>query len=443
MYRSRPSSAQSASTRTRRPWLHLLSGLTIRGRCLLAAGVAAAVCAVLLNERDLLRIAVFVVALPLLMALPTTLIGARIKAIRTVLPERVPVGGHGEVQLDVWRAGRLPAGTALLVDGSSSALGGRRRFVVERIPRHRSAMLRYPVQPTLRGIHRIGPLQVSLTDPFGLYECDQQLITGSRLVVVPRVVGLHGLPDGYGTGTGGNGSVLLHAAQGDPDVVVRPYRQGDDLRKVHWRSTARRDEVMVRVDEQPRGGGTTVLLDHRAAIHQDTGTSASLEWAVEFTASACLHLNHAKCRMRLVNGHGRVLADAPGDGNPVHDRVVLDALAELQPARESVLGITSDPGQGQALIAVLSTVDTTSIPQLIQYRPRGTRNLAVLLHTAEESTATHPAELSRDTAERTAALLRAAGWGVVLAHSGHPIPRIWSDLCRTAAAGTPARGGGL
>ena len=48
--------------------LRALSGLTTRGRCLLAAGIAAAVCSLVLNERDLLRVAVFVVALPLLVA---------------------------------------------------------------------------------------------------------------------------------------------------------------------------------------------------------------------------------------------------------------------------------------------------------------------------------------------------------------------------------------
>jgi len=88
---------------------------------------------------------------------------------------------------------------------------------------------------------------------------------------VPKVVGLFGLPSGAGIGAGDDGSIRLHAGQGESDVIVRQYRQGDDLRKVHWRSTARRDEIMVRVEERPWRGGTTVLLDHRAAAHHGAG----------------------------------------------------------------------------------------------------------------------------------------------------------------------------
>ena len=111
--------------------LRALSGLTTRGRCLLAAGLAAAVCSFVLNERDLLRVAVFVVALPLLVAVFISASRQRIGAARTLRPDRVSVGTGGEVQLELWRSGRLPAGEILLEDGVPYALGSRPRFVVE------------------------------------------------------------------------------------------------------------------------------------------------------------------------------------------------------------------------------------------------------------------------------------------------------------------------
>src|SRR6184192_2184799 len=245
--------------------LRALSGLTTRGRCLLAAGLAAAACSFLLNERDLLRVAVFVVALPLLVAAFISASRLSIGAARGLRPDRVAVGAAGEVELQLWRSGRLPAGEVLLEDGVPYALGSRPLFVVERLPHHRRVALRYPLQPVLRGIQQVGPLRATITDPFGLCEFERELIGHSRLVVVPRVVPLWGLPSGAGIGAGDDGTVRLHAGQGEADVIVRQYRQGDDLRKVHWRSTARRDEIMVRVEERPWRGGTTVLLDHRAA----------------------------------------------------------------------------------------------------------------------------------------------------------------------------------
>lgn len=417
-----------------------LSGLTTRGRCLLAAGVAAAVCSAVLNERDLLRVAVFVIALPLFVALLASASRVRIRATRTLLPDRVAVGGHGEVQLDLWRGGRLPAGDVLLEDGIPYALGSRPRFVVERLPQHRSVALRYPVQPSLRGIQQVGPLRATITDPFGLCEFEQELIGHSRLVVVPRVTRLWGLPIGAGIGAGDDGSIRLHAGQGETDVVVRQYRQGDDLRKVHWRSTARRDEMMVRVEERPWRGGTTVLLDHRGAAHHGTGAGASLEWAVEFAASVSLHLGRAGHRVRLVSEHGRVLADTPGGGGPSYDNIVLDALAALQPAHERDITTGFDPAQGQELIAVLGTVSAESVHELTKYRPRGTRSLAVLLDT--------PAWISdaggehrTSATDESATLLRAAGWGVVIAGPGSPMTQVWGELCSTVAPGASLIGG--
>ncbi|MEW2503224.1 DUF58 domain-containing protein [Amycolatopsis sp. NPDC047767] len=412
--------------------LRALSGLTTRGRCLLAAGIAAAVCSLVLNERDLLRVAIFVVALPLLVAAFISATRLRLGATRALRPERVAVGASGEVHLELWRSGRLPGGEVLLEDGVPYALGSKPRFVVERLPHDRRVLLRYPLQPLLRGIQQVGPLRATITDPFGLCEFERELIGHSRLVVVPRVVGLWGLPGGAGVGAGDDGTVRLHAGQGEPDVIVRHYRTGDDMRKVHWRSTARRDEVMVRVEERPWRGGTTVLVDHRAAAHHGTGPTASLEWAVSFAASVALHLRRSGHRVRLVTEHGITLADTPGEGGEGYDNVVLDALAGLQPAHQRDVTLGHDPAEGQELIAVLGTVSAESVHELARYRPRGVRSLAVLLDTpswAGSGSSDQRAAATKDAAE----LLRANGWGVVVAGPQTPMPQAWAELCRTGA----------
>ncbi|OQO94071.1 DUF58 domain-containing protein [Saccharomonospora piscinae] len=415
-----------------------LSGLTTRGRCLLAAGIAAGLCAAVLNERDLLRVAAFVFALPLCVALLASASRTALSASRSLLPERVPVGGQGEIQLDLWRTGHMPAGEVLLEDELPYTLGSRPRFVVERLPHRRPVPLRYPVQPTLRGIHRIGPLRATVTDPFGLCEFERELVPHSRLVVVPRVTTLWGLPRGAGIGSGDDSSIRLHAGQGQTDVVVRQYRQGDDLRKVHWRSTARRDELMVRVEERPWHGGTTVLLDRRASAHHGTGTQSSLEWAIELAASMCLHLNRSGQRVRLVDEHGRLLSDAPEESGPGHAGIVLDSFAALQPGHERDVVVGADPAQGQELIAVLATLGTESVHELTRHRARGSRNLAVLLDTA--AWAGGPQETDVAVAE-TAALLRAAGWGVVVVTPERSVADVWAELCRTTASGASLIGG--
>ncbi|WP_018684572.1 DUF58 domain-containing protein [Actinokineospora enzanensis] len=403
-----------------------LSGLTTRGRCLLAAGLAAALCSIMLNERDLLRVSVFVVALPLLVCVLTAMTRVGLHAQRHIAPGRVPVGGRAEVALSVYSTGRLPTVGLLVADGVPYALGGKPRFLIEHLPRHTGTQLRYSLQPMLRGIQQLGPLKATVTDPFGLAEFERELAGTSRLVVVPRVVPLNGVPGGSGLGSGEDGSVRLNAGQGEDDAVVRPYRQGDDLRKVHWRSTAKRDEMMVRVEESPWRGGTTVLLDHRIAGHRGVGAASSLEWAVSFAASVCVHLHRHGHPVRLVTESGSVLVSDAGDGGH-SDTAVLDALAALQPVHQPDISCPVDPGHGQELVAILGAASPDSISKLIRYRTRGVRSLAVLLDTPRWGAGDGPDV----DPQATAALLGAAGWGVTIARPDVPMSHVWSSICRT------------
>lgn len=411
-----------------------LSGLTTRGRCLLAAGFAAGVCAAVLNERDLLRVAVFVIALPLLAAWIATRARVGLHASRHLAPSRVPVGAAAEVKLDLRSTGRLPTGGLMLEDTVPYALGARPRFLVERLPRNTPTTLRYPLKPVMRGVQQVGPLMARITDPFGLAEYDRELAGRSRLVVVPRVVRLAGLPGGSGMGAGDDGSVRLRAGQGEDDAVVRPFRQGDDLRKVHWRSTARRDELMVRVEERPWRGGTTVLLDHRVHAHRGSGPTASLEWAISFVASICLHLHHFGHQVRLVSEDGRVLAGGSADGGH-SDHVVLDSLAALQPSHRRELSGGTDPGAGQEVIAVLGGMSPASVDELVRYRPRGTRSLAVLLDVNAWAGGTDTAAPDPEDARR---MLSGAGWGVAIARPAASMQQVWQELCASAGNRGPS-----
>jgi uncharacterized protein (DUF58 family) len=416
-----------------------LSGLTTRGRCLLAAGVAAALCAVVLNERDLLRVAAFVIVLPVLSAALAASARVGLTARRLLLPPRVPAGDNADVVLEVHAHGHVPAGGLLLEDGVPYTLGGRPRFVVERLRRRGTARLGYRVHPTMRGVHELGPLRARITDPFGLAEFERELAGTNRVVVVPRTVSLLGLPGGSGTGVGDDGSVRLRSGQGEDDAVVRQYRQGDDLRRVHWRSTARRDELMVRVEERPWRGGTTVLLDRRGPAHRGQGPAASLEWAVSLTGSVCLHLHHCGQQVRLVAEDGQVLVgDNAETGHS--DDVVLDALAMLQTTHRKDLAVGVDPGAGHELIAILGAISTTDAAELARVRNRRARSLAVLLDVSGwagtgDGTAYDP----QDSAD----LLREAGWGVVVAGTGADQRTVWSDLCRISVVrARMAQGGG-
>ncbi len=417
-------------------------GLSTRGRCLLAAGLAAALCALVLDERDLLRIAAFVVALPLLATLTAGRARLGLHADRRLVPSRTPAGSASEVRLTLRGRSRLGAGGLLLSDGVPVALGAPPRFVLERLPRQSPVQLRYSLQPTQRGVHRIGPLVARVTDPFGLAEFSRELSAYSRLVVTPVVVPLTGMPAGGGLGSGEQGAGRLRAGHGEDDVVVRSYRQGDDLRRVHWRSTARCDELMVRVEERPWRGGTCVLLDSRAGAHRGGGAEASLEYGVSLAASVCLHLQRHGRRVQLATGGGRLLVSGSEAGDHSGE-VLLDALATLVPTHRSDL-VAGPLAAAQDVVAVLGATTPGAVEQLVEARQRGSRSSAVLLDvdawapTARAPTAWAPTARAPSAAPRTdpaeaARLLAAAGWSVTVAGPDQPLPAVWDRVCAGSA----------
>jgi len=303
-----------------------LAGLTTRGRCLLAAGLTAALCAVLVNERDLLRVAAFAIMLPLLASVIVGHTQLRLRADRKLVPPRIAVGSECQAHLTLRGTGGL-SGRLLLEDVVPPALGGSRRAVVARLPQRGAVALSYPLHPVERRVHSLGPLIARITDPLGLAEYKRTLAGHSRLVVLPMVVPLTGLPAGGELGAGEAGGGRVGVGPGQDTVVVRSYRQGDDLRKVHWRTTARRDELMVRVEEWPERGGATVLLDHRNAAHQGSGPTSSLEYAVSLAASVYVHL-----RQRGTSSHA-VLLDVAAWNSAGDDSRVAAAPNPAQAAR--------------------------------------------------------------------------------------------------------------
>ena len=402
----------------------MLSGLTIRGRCLLAAGVAAAVCALVLDERDLLRVSAFVIALPLLSLALSGKVRFGVAARRVIDPPRTPVGSQAQVQLHISGGGALPADGLVLEDGTPHALGRRPRFRLPIVPR-RGQVLTYAVTPALRGIHHIGPLRTWVGDPFGLAQFERELAGRSRLVATPQVVELAGLPAGSGLGTGEDGTARLRAGHGEDDAMVRQYRQGDDIRRVHWKSTARRDELMVRVEERPWHGGVTVLLDRRLAAHRGNGAHNSVEWAISAVASICLHLSRLGQQVRLVTEDGHSLTRDIGGSDGGRDEALLDSLAAVRPSPQRDLQCSRDPGNGHELIAVLGETTTAAVAELTKLRPQETRSIAVLL--AVRSWNGEDAGNDVDDAARR---LRAAGWTVVVVDGPRtPISDVWQDLC--------------
>jgi uncharacterized protein (DUF58 family) len=409
-------------------WLRpALAGLTTRGRSFLAAGGAAAVCAVVLGQRDLLRVAVLLVALPLGCAVVLGRSRYRIALTRTITPQRVVAGATARVRLELENLTRLSTRVLLAEDRVPYALGASPRFVLARLPGGRRAAVTYSLRSEVRGRYVVGPLRLRLTDPFGMCELTRSFTATDPLVVVPRTWPLSPVQAGGQWAGSGESHTRNAAASGEDDVATREYRHGDDLRRVHWRSTARRGELMVRRDEQPQQMRATVLLDCRREAHRGEGPGSSFEWGVSAAASAAVHLAGQRYGVRLL------VDDRPApwtaahatDGGDVLDQLAVVTWSGSAVLTEAITTLTRTGGDG-LVVVVLGEVGEDEVAPLARLGRQGARGIAVLLRTDEW--APLPPRRVEDIEgrrEQAARSLRSGGWTVVEGGPQETISEVW------------------
>jgi len=403
-----------------------LSGLTTRGRCLLAAGAAAALCGLGLGERDLLRVAVFLVALPLVAAAVVARTRFRLSCTRELAPARVPAGQPATARLVLENVSFLPTGLLLLEDEVPYTLGGRPRFTVDRIGPGQHRTVHYPIRSDARGRYRIGPLRLRLADPFGLVELTRSFTAVDTLTVVPAVQGLAPVPLGGAWDSGGESVSRSVAIRGDDDAATREYRNGDDLRKVHWRSTARVGKLMVRREERPWQSRATLLLDTRAQAHRGEGPGSSFEWAVSAAASIGVHTARRGYSLRLLTDAGPVA----GGAELSDEGILLDQLAEVHTSRNSGLDAVIEPLRGAeglgTLVAVVGLLSPEQARLLASTRTPSEVSIVVLVDgngwLGLSPRALSEAEALYDASVET---LTRAGWRVLRARHGDRLPALW------------------
>jgi uncharacterized protein (DUF58 family) len=400
-----------------------MRALTSRGRSFLASGLAALLMAVLLGENDLFRIGVLVTALPLLAAMVVARTRYRLSCARRLDPARAEVGGEATVTLRLENVTRLPTGLLLIEDTVPYALGVRPRFVLDRVEARGVREIDYRVRSDLRGRYTIGPLSVRIADPFGLVELARAFTISDTLVVTPQVVALpHVRLSGEWTG-GGDSRTRSVAAAGDDDVAPREYRQGDDLRRVHWRSTARHGELMVRREEQQWQSRGALLLDTRRYAHRGDGPRSSFEVAVSAAASIGVHLAHEGLGLRLVTDQGAEHLTDSGLSWSLLDTL---SMVRSSSARSLEMGVSAlRQGGGDGLIvAVVGALDPEEARELARLRHSGITGVAVLL---DVDTWDGDAPGSAENLQAVETVLAGYGWRIVRLPAGVSIASVWPD----------------
>lgn len=401
--------------------------LTVRGRVFLLGGVLVALAGTVLGLADLTKVGVLLVLLPLAAALLARR-DLDVEITRTVSPRRVAVDEHADVTLEVRNLEGRRTPVVRAEEQLAYALGDRPRMILPRIEAGGTRGLTYRVRSHVRGRHPLGPLTIRVADPFGLAERARTYRGDARLTVLPRVEPLTPAPDSR-AGSGGE-STRSHRVSlvGEDDPSVREYRVGDDLRRIHWPSTARTGDMMVRQDEEPGHRRALVAVDDRRVAHGGSGTGGSLEWAVTAAASLVTRLFADGYEVHLATVSGSSGSSAPME---TLDHA-LDVLAGLEAHGESRTGALDEAvsdfrsGGGGLVVAVVGALEREQVDRL----GGGSRSVALVLDAGAFGDGRE-----EESVARTVDQLAQHGWRSVRVGPGLRVADAWSRAtARTVAA---------
>ncbi|MDX6321166.1 MAG: hypothetical protein QOF52_1024 [Propionibacteriaceae bacterium] len=412
----------------RRPWRLL----TARGRALVVLGSAVVVVSMMASQRDVMRLGLLLLVLPLIAAVLVSRARLRMSCERSVEPAQVPLGSpmHGRIILG--QDGRLPAGILMLEDSVPAELGNRPRFLVDKADLSWRREVQYPLLGRVRGRFRTGPLMVRTTDPFGLVRLDRQFVATSEVLVTPEIVPLPVMRTAGGAGSTGEARPHRIGVVGQDDALVREYRQGDDVRRIHWRSTARWGDLMVRREEQALDPSASILLDSRSTAHAGRGINNSMEWAISAAASIAIHFLDDGFGIEIYEAEGPMhIAGTMGQHSSASQEVVINRLTDLKARQTATLHYAIEAASvdrpGQLVIAILGRMGVEDAQALLRLRRNRAQGIALLLDI--DSFADGPAsDRIQNQSELAAQILRDNQWRVVTVPRGMSVAQAWSAV---------------
>ena len=412
--------------------------LTARGRFLVLGGLAATIGSMAAGQRDVMRIGLLLLILPVLAAVLVSRARLRLSCERSVEPAQVQLGSPMRGQISIGQDGRLPAGILLLEDTVPRELGSRPRFLVDKADLSWRRVVEYPMLGRVRGRFSTGPLRVRTTDPFGLVQLDRQFVATNEVMVTPRVVPLPAIRTAGGGGNTGDARPHRIGVVGQDDALVREYRQGDDVRRIHWPSTAHWGELMVRREEQAWDPSASIVLDSRASAHAGRGMNNSMEWAISAAASIALHFLDDGFGVEIYEADGPLrITGSMGQHSSASAELVISRLTDLKARPNATLHYAAESAAsdrpGQLVVAILGRMNAEDANSLLRVRRNRAQGLALLLDV--DTFADLPAgEHHRSRQDVATQILRDNQWRVIEVTRGMGVAEAWALLEQLGAA---------
>jgi uncharacterized protein (DUF58 family) len=367
------------------------------------------------GERELLALGIFLAVGTVAGVITVRLATPRVDVHRRMSPEQLHEGDRAVVEITLTSPRTL---RNVIVEDRVAELGAA-RFAASQIDARHPLVARYEVLARPRGVYEVGPATVAAADLLGLAEAGGDTGNIDHLTVFPQVEDLDGFPIVRGRDPSVHTSHPTFAPHGGEEFfTLREYNLGDDLRRVHWPSSAKRDELMIRQLEVPWQSRALIVLDTRDQMYPD---DPSFEHAVSGAASVIRHLHQG--------GYGPQLWTGDTDARAYSGYVsCMNRLATVRPTtidlRKGVTRLHSAGAGGGALVLVTGTADDAVLSAFRYLAKSFGRTLVLAVGEGDGS---------------TLAMLQRGGAVTVSVQAGESWAAAWADATertwRTATAG--------
>ncbi len=254
---------------------------------------------------------------------------------RNIDPDRVTRGEPSRITLRVVNASRLFGANVIAHDRLrhwSDEDGAAAPVPLIRLRPQAETAVNYSVPTTRRGVVELGPLEITRQDPLALAAVVRRYGSSAQVWVRPRVHPVAAVLVGLSRSLDGRVDRVPHGSI--TFAALREYVVGDDLRHVHWRTSARVGELMVRERVDTSLPRLVILLDDRADAHRDlTSGESTFEAACEAAASVLVAAARDGVRVDI-----RLVSRTGATSGEWEIGSLLDMLAEVTPAPAPGLG---------------------------------------------------------------------------------------------------------
>lgn len=277
------------------------------------------------------------------------------KVTRSFLPDVATAGAEIDVRLRVEIRSPLPGAQGQWRDTLPTGVVGEAAGIFPETASGmraggRAVQLDYTIVAQRRGIRPIGPVSVVTTDPFGFARRRHTIGRALPLTVTPEVVDLGPLVEQPGEAGGSMHATTDQLGQGADNLVPRHYVPGDSMRRIHWRASAHRDELMVRQEEQETTPEAVVVLDRGTERWDvEAARAPGADPGFEIAVSACV-----SAAARLVQ-EGYLVSVLDVDGTPLIEPIEGGDAAAVERLAVELATVTAHrESSPEALIALFS-----------------------------------------------------------------------------------------